>query len=111
MTTINQTIQFRSAIPIENYYYVLDMVLQLYNSAGFHIKTIHYNGEFCAMMERVKDNLSVWMNFTNVLDNAPEADNRTILRSGYGRHITDCRIKALPRQLFGIFDANTSKSA
>jgi hypothetical protein len=51
MTTIDQTIRFRSAILIENrthkeYCHVLDMVLQLDNSAGFHIKTIHCNGEF-----------------------------------------------------------------
>jgi hypothetical protein len=49
MMTINQTIRFRSAIPIENrrhkeYYCVLDMVLCLYSSAGFHIKTIHCEG-------------------------------------------------------------------
>jgi hypothetical protein len=42
MTTIDQTIRFRSALPIENrtheeYYHVLDMVLPLYNSTGFHI--------------------------------------------------------------------------
>jgi hypothetical protein len=42
MTMIDQTIQFRSALPIKNrthgeYYRVLDMVLRLYNSAGFHI--------------------------------------------------------------------------
>jgi hypothetical protein len=53
MTTMDQTIQFRSALPIENrtheeYYRVLDMVLRLYNSAGLHIKTIHCDGEFCA---------------------------------------------------------------
>jgi hypothetical protein len=52
MTTIDQTIRFRSALLIENrtheeYYSVLDMVLQLYNSAGFHIKTIHCDGK-CA---------------------------------------------------------------
>jgi hypothetical protein len=43
MTTIDQMIRFRSALPSENcthevYYRVLDMALQLYNSAGFHIK-------------------------------------------------------------------------
>jgi hypothetical protein len=56
------------------------MVLQLYNSAGFHIKTIHCNGEFCAMMDKVKDNLGVRMNFTNTLDHVPETErsNRTI---------------------------------
>jgi hypothetical protein len=75
MTTIDQMIQFRSALPIENrtheeYYCVLDMVLGLYNSAGFHNKTIHCNGEFRAMMDKVKDNLGVCMNFTNALDHA-----------------------------------------
>jgi hypothetical protein len=85
MTTIDQTIRFRSAIPIENrthkeYYCVLDMVLHVYNSVGFHIKTIHCNGEFRAMMEKVKDDLGVQMNFTNALDQVPEAEhnNRTI---------------------------------
>jgi hypothetical protein len=90
-----RTIRFRSAIPIENrtheeYYRVLDMVLQLYNSAGFHIKTIHCNREFCAMVEKVKDNLGVRMNFTNALDHVPEAErnNRTIqewVRAAYHR--------------------------
>jgi hypothetical protein len=85
MTTISRTIQFQSAIPIENhthqdYYRVLDMELQLYNSAGFHIKTVHCGGEFCVMMEKIKDNLGVCMKFTSTLDHVPEAEqnNRTI---------------------------------
>jgi hypothetical protein len=85
MTMINQMIQFRSALPIENrihedYYRVLDMVLQLYNSAGFHIKTIHCDGKFRAMMDKVKDDLRACMDFTNALDHVPEAErnNRTI---------------------------------
>jgi hypothetical protein len=81
MTTIDQTIQFRSALPIENrtheeYYRVLDMVLQLYNSAGFHIKTIHCDREFRAMMDKVKDDLGVCMNFANALDHVPEAEEQ-----------------------------------
>jgi hypothetical protein len=105
MTTIDRTIRFQSTIPIENrtheeYYCVLDMVLRLYNSAGFHIKTIHCDGKFRAMMEKDKDNLGVRMNFTNALDHVPEAErnNRTIkegVRAAYHR----LRYKALPRQL------------
>jgi hypothetical protein len=105
MTMINRTIRFRSAIPIENpmhkdYYCVLDMVLQLYNSAGFHIKTIHCNGEFLAMMEKVKENLGIHRNIANALDHVPEAErnNRTIkerVRAAYHRLLC----KALPRQL------------
>jgi hypothetical protein len=85
MTTIDRTIRFRSAIPIDKrmhkeYYCVLDMELRVYNSAGFHIKTIHCSGEFRAMMEKVKDDLGVRMNFTNALDHVPEAErnNRAI---------------------------------
>jgi hypothetical protein len=85
---------------MKNTYRVLDMVLQLYNSAGFHVKTIHANGEFCTMMERVNDNLGVHMNFTNALDHVPEAEwnNRTIkerVRGAYHR----LPYKALPKQL------------
>jgi hypothetical protein len=94
MTTINQMIQFRSAIPIENrthdkYYRVLDMVLQLYKSAGFHIKTIHCNGEFRAMMDIAKDGRGVCMNFTNALDHVPEAErnNRTIKEQVWAAYI------------------------
>jgi hypothetical protein len=103
--TIDRTIRFRSAIPIENrtheeYYRVLDMVLRLYNSAGFHIKTIHWDSKFHAKMEKVKDDLGVRMNFTNALDHVPEAErnNRTIkerVRAAYHR----LPYKVLPRQL------------
>jgi hypothetical protein len=99
----NNTIQ--SALPIKNctheeYYRVLDMVLRLYNSAGFHIKTIHCNGEFRAMMDKVKDDLGVCMNLTNALDHVPEAErnNRTIkerVQAAYHR----LPYRALPRQL------------
>jgi hypothetical protein len=41
---------------------------------GSTLKTIHCNGEFCAMMDKVTDNLGVCMNFTNALDHVPEAE-------------------------------------
>jgi hypothetical protein len=79
---------------------VLDMVLRLYKSAEFHIKTIHCDREFRAMMEKVKDNPGVQMNFTNALDHLPEAErnNRTIKEQVW---VTYHRLpyKALPRQL------------
>jgi hypothetical protein len=70
------------------------MVLRLYNSAGFHIKTIHCDREFCPMMEKVKDDLGVCMYLTNVLDHVPEAErnNRTIKECVWA-------YKALLRQL------------
>jgi hypothetical protein len=100
MTTIDRTIRFRSAIPIENctheeYYCVLDMVLRLYNSAGFHIKTIHCNGEFRAMMEKVKDNFGIRMRTLQTLWTMYHKWRGTteLLKNGYGRHITNCPTK------------------
>jgi hypothetical protein len=98
-------IQFRSTLPIENctheeYCSILDMVLQLYNSAGLHIKTIHCIGEFRAMMDKVKDDLGVCMNFTNAMDHVPEAErnNRTIKEQVQAAY-HQLPYKALPRQL------------
>jgi hypothetical protein len=105
MTTIDQTIHFRSALPIKNdtdeeYYHVLDMVLRLYNSAGFHIKTIHCNGEFRVMMDKVKDNLGLRMNFMNTLDHVPEAErNNRIIKERVLVAYHRLPYKALPRQL------------
>ncbi len=36
-------------------------------------RTLHCDGEFRDMMEKVKDNLDVDMNFTNAQDHVPEA--------------------------------------
>jgi hypothetical protein len=76
------------------------MVLQLYNSAGFHIKTIHCNGKFHAMMEKEKENLGVQMNFTNALDHVTEAErnNRTIKERVWVAYHR-LPYKAIPRQL------------
>ena len=103
MTTIDRTIKFRAVLPMgnkthEEYYGALDKVLRLYNEAGFVIKTIHCDGEFRAMMNRVKDDLGVRMNFTNALDHVPEAErnNRTIkerIRAAFHR----LPYKAIPR--------------
>jgi hypothetical protein len=79
LTAIDQTIKFRSLVPINTkqhveYYRALDQILRHYNRAGFVIRTIHCDGEFCGMMEKVKDNLDVDMNFTNPQDHVPEAE-------------------------------------
>ncbi len=45
-----------------------------YGNTGFVMTTIHCNGEYCGMMDEVKDNLDVIMNFTNAQDHVPEAE-------------------------------------
>jgi hypothetical protein len=80
------------------------MVLQLYNSAGFHIKTIHCSGEFRAMMDKVKDDIGVRVNFTNALDHVPKAErnNRTTkeqVRAVYHRLPYNALLRQLIRYL------------
>jgi hypothetical protein len=103
LTAIDQTIKFRSLVPMNikqhvEYYRALDQILRHYNRAGFVIRTIHFNGEFRGMMEQVEDDLDVDMNFTNAQDHVPEAErnNRTIkerIRAAYHR----LPYKAIPR--------------
>jgi hypothetical protein len=62
------------------------------------IRTIHCDGEFRGMMEKVEDDLDVDMHFTNAQDHVPEAErnNRTIkerIRAAYHR----LPYKAIPR--------------
>jgi hypothetical protein len=103
VTAIDRTIKFQSLVPMDTkqhneYYRALDKILRHYNNAGFVITTIHCNGEYQAMMEKVMDNLDVEMNFTNAQDHVPEAEqnNRTIkerIRAAYHR----LPYKAIPR--------------
>ena len=56
------------------------MILHKCNSAGFIVKTIHCDGEYHPVMDKVKDELNVNMNCANPLDHVPEAErnNRVI---------------------------------
>ena len=103
LTTIDRTVKFRSVVPIasrthEEYYRALDQVLRHYNRAGFKIKTIHCDGEYRSMMDKVSDDLDVEMNFTNAQDHVPEAErnNRTLkerIRAAFHR----LPYKAIPK--------------
>ena len=82
----------------KEYYRALDAILRHYNQASFVIKTIHCDGEYKAMMDQVRDDLDVVMNYTNASDHVPEAErnNRTIkerIRAAYHR----LPYKAIPR--------------
>ena len=95
LTTIDKTVKFRSLVPMntkqnKEYYRALNAILCHYNQASFVIKTIHCDGEYKAMMDQVRDDLDVVMNYTNASDHVPEAErnNRTIkerIRAAYHR--------------------------
>ena len=76
LTAIDKTRKYRSLVPIntkqhDEYYCALDEILQHYNNTRFVIKTIHCDGEYRGMMEKVMDNLDMEMNFTNAQDHVP----------------------------------------
>ena len=59
LTAIDKTIKFRSLVPMdtknhEEYYRAIDQILRHYNNAGFVITTIHCDGEYRGMMNKVK---------------------------------------------------------
>jgi hypothetical protein len=79
LTAIDRTIKYQSLVPIETrqheeYFRALDKILRYYNIIGFVITEIHCDGEYRGMMNKVKDNLNVKMNFTNAQDHVPEAE-------------------------------------
>jgi hypothetical protein len=54
--------------------HAIDQILWCCNNAGFVITETHCNGEHRDMMNRVKDDLDVKMNFANAQDHVPEAE-------------------------------------
>ena len=57
------------AVNKDEIYKGLDKVLRLYNAAGFEIKVIHVDREFKPLMDKVKDDMQVHMNYTNACQN------------------------------------------
>jgi hypothetical protein len=55
-------------------YRALNQILRHYNWAGFVVKTIHCDGEYRGIMEKVGNDLDVNMNLTNAQDHVPEAE-------------------------------------
>ena len=93
MTGIDRSIRFRTLVPLKNreakeLYRGIDNVFRCYNKAGFRIGSIHCDGEFKPLMDSVKDELGIDMNYTARGEHVPEAErnNRTIaerIRAAY----------------------------
>ena len=85
LMAIDRTIRYRSVVPLENrtkdqLYKALDVVLHMYNEAGYRIREIHANNEFRQLFKMVADDLDLVMNYTNAGDHVPEAErNNRIL--------------------------------
>ena len=103
LTTISKSIMYRTAQPLENktpsvYRSALDTVFRVYNNAGFRIKMIKADQEFRPILDEIKDELDITMNYASAQEHVPEAErnNRTIkerFRSQYQR----LPFKAIPK--------------
>ena len=72
----------------DSLYGALDVVLRSYNKAGFFVKKIKCDHEFKPIMDDIKDELDIDLEYPPQGDHVPEAEryNRTIgerVRAGY----------------------------
>jgi hypothetical protein len=85
LTSIDNPIKFRASVPLkdrkkEDIYRALDVIFRKYNAAGFAIKVIQTDPEFKPIMDEVKDDLEVTMDYVPTQHHVPEAERniRTI---------------------------------
>ena len=85
LTGIDRSIRFRCLVPLDNrtapeLYKRLDVILRHYNDGGYNIRSIHCDQEFKPIMDEVKDELDIKMNYAVTDEHVPEAErnNRTI---------------------------------
>ena len=115
LTAIDRTIRFRSVVPVNSrahteYFRALDVILRHYNSAGFVITTIHCDLEYTSMMDKVKDDLNVTMNYTNAGDHVPEAErNNRTLKEGIRTMYHRLPYKAIPRVMIRKLAMETAR--
>ena len=85
LTTIDKNIWFRALVPLNNreleeLYREIDVVLHKYNGSGYQVAKINCDREFKKVINVVKDEWKVKMNYTGTDEHMPEAErnNRTI---------------------------------
>jgi len=100
MTAIDKPVRYRSAVPLsantkEEAYRGLDNIFRLYNGTGRIIKRVECDREFRPIMDEVKDDLDVVMNYTNTGEHQSEAErnNRVIRERESELHIIGCRTR------------------
>ena len=104
LATISENIKYCTIKHVPNkkldtYRSVIDRVLQLYNTGGFYIKKICCNNEYKEMMEPIKDDLDIDMDYVPAQEHVKQAErnNRTMkerIRAAYHRLL----YKQLPKE-------------
>ena len=93
LTTIDKPIRNRALVCLENreaesLYKALDVVLRSYNKAGYYVNKIRCDREFKPIMDEIKDNLDIDLDYPPQGDHVPEAErnNQTTgerIRAGF----------------------------
>ena len=78
-TGIDRSIKFRSLVPIDTKQHeeccsALDVISRHHDSTGFRTSATHCDRKYEGMMDKIKDELDIDVNFTNADDHAPEAE-------------------------------------
>ena len=91
LTTISRKIMYRTCYHIANksmseYRRVLDIVFRLYNYAGFRVTSIACDNEFKPLMDPLKDDLNIRMDYCAPQAHVPEEErnNRVIKEQLHG---------------------------
>ena len=84
LTMIDRTVKYQSLVPMKgkkhvDYYHAIDKILRLYNSTGFIVRVIQCDREYQEMMDEVKDELDVDMNYTSASEHVPEAERNNCM--------------------------------
>ena len=79
LTTIGYPIYYRECRYVKDtshteYFKIIDKSVRQYNAAGFRIKVIECDGEYKQMMDKVKDDMDVTMNYSNAQDHVPRTE-------------------------------------
>ena len=88
LVTIAHPIFYWQCIPLDSqqhveYYTVIDKVVQTFNGVGFWINKIEGDNEYQSLINPIKDEMNINVNYTNTGKHQPPAErnNKTIKES------------------------------
>ena len=115
LTSISDEIMYRTAQPIvsktpEDYRSAIDVIFRLYNDAGFTISTIKADNEFKPLMNPIKDDLDVTMNYAAAQEHAPEAErNHRTIKERFRAHFQRMPYKNIPKVMIKYLVMDVTK--
>ena len=105
LTAIDLSYHARHYVPIhkqktKDLYTAIDVVCRRYNAAGVTIRIIHCDQQFKPLMNLVKDEMDVQMNYSNPGEHQPHAErNNRFLKERIRVHHHRMPYKAIPKKM------------